>query len=78
MASEPCAGAEFAVTVRPLPASLVSTDGAVSVVFVGVVPVFPTAVGVTVSDTLAVVVCPLVSVAVYVNESGPLYPPTGV
>ena len=72
MVTEPCAGTEFAVTVRPVPTSLAKTVDPVSVVLAGVVPVSFTGPGPTAMLTVAVVVCPEPSVAVYVKESSPV------
>ena len=72
MTTVPCVGVVFAVTVRPLPMSLANTVEPLSVVFAEVVVALLTATGFTVMLTVAVVVWPLASVAVYVNESGPL------
>ena len=52
------------MTVRPVPRSLLSTDGAVNTVFAVVEPVSFTATGLTVSMTFAVDVCPAVSAMV--------------
>ena len=68
----------MAVTVRPKPRSLASTELPLRVVLTAVPLLSFTATGLTVSVTVAVDVCPLASVVVYVNESGPEYPATGV
>ena len=60
----PWAGPVLEVTVRPEPASLVSTLGAFTVVFAAVVAESSNAVGVTSIDTDAVVSLPAASVAV--------------
>ena len=74
----PWVGAVELVMVRPVPRSLVRTEAPLSATLAEVEPLSATAVGVTIRATVAVVVCPIVSVAVYVNESGPEYPAPGV
>ena len=74
----PWLGAVEAVTVRLEPASLASTDVPFNAVLAAVLPLSLVGRGVTVRLTVAVDVCPLASVAVYVKESGPEYPAVGV
>ena len=62
--SVPCAGAVFAVTVRLEPRSLARTEVPVSAVPDGVVAVSLRARGPTVTDTVALDVCPEASVTV--------------
>ena len=60
----PCAVEVLAVTVRVVPRSFVSTDGAVNTEFAATDTEFPNATGVTANKIVAVVVCPAASVAV--------------
>ena len=76
--SKPWLGEVLPVTVRPVPRSLTRTVEPLSGVLAAVVAESFVAVGVTVSETVAVAVDPLLSVTVYVNESGPEYPADGV
>ena len=67
----PWLGAVFDVTVRPVPTSLVRTDEPFRVVLTGVATLSLNVTGPTVMLTVAVVVCPDASVAVYVKASRP-------
>ena len=71
MLTEPCDAVVFDVTVKLVPASLANTDAPFRTTPARVEPVSLAATGVTVMETVALVVCPAASVAVYVKESGP-------
>ena len=64
IANVPCIGGVATAAVRVEPTSLLSTEGALRVVSAGVVALLLNAVGVTVTATVAVAVCPLRSVTV--------------
>ena len=64
MVTVPCDGAVCEVTVSPLPRSFARTDEPINAVLAAVDPMSPTARGVTVTTTVAVLVLPAASVAV--------------